>query len=40
VQALCDDRISLEGASRGRGSGEIQETYSDLAGYEELVDPK
>lgn len=40
VQAHRDDRIYLEGAYRGRVNGEIQETYSDLARYEELVDPK
>jgi type I restriction enzyme R subunit len=40
VLAHRDDRMYLEGAYRGHVNGEIQETYSDLARYEELVDPK
>ena len=34
------DRVYLEGAYRGQVNGEIQGTYSDLARYEELSDPK
>jgi type I restriction enzyme R subunit len=40
VQAHREDRIYLEGAYRGQVNGEIQDTYSDLARYEELADPK
>jgi type I restriction enzyme R subunit len=40
VQAHRDDRIYLEGAYRGQVNGEIQVSYSDLARYEELADPK
>jgi type I restriction enzyme R subunit len=40
VQAHREDRIYLEGAYRGQVNGEIKDTYSDLARYEELADPK
>jgi type I restriction enzyme R subunit len=40
VQAHRDDQIYLEGAYRGQVNGEIQVSYSDLARYEELADPK
>lgn len=40
VHAHRDDRIYLEGAYRGQVNGEIQQTYNDLARYEELADPK
>jgi type I restriction enzyme R subunit len=35
-----EDFIYLEGAYRGQVNGEIQQTYNDLARYEELADPK
>jgi type I restriction enzyme R subunit len=35
-----DDFIYLEGAYRGQVNGEIQQTYNDLARYEELADAK
>ncbi|MBM4305842.1 MAG: type I restriction endonuclease subunit R [Deltaproteobacteria bacterium] len=35
-----EDTVYLEGAYRGQVNGEIQDTYSDLARYEELADPK
>jgi len=40
VHAHREDIIYLEGAYRGQVNGEIQVTYSDLARYEELADPK
>jgi type I restriction enzyme R subunit len=40
VHAHREDIIYLEGAYRGQVNGEIQDTYSDLARYEELADPK
>jgi type I restriction enzyme, R subunit len=40
VQAHRDDRVYLEAAYRGQVNGEIQDTYSALARYEELADPK
>lgn len=30
----------LEGAYRGQVNGKIQDTYNDIARYEELADPK
>jgi type I restriction enzyme R subunit len=35
-----DDLIYLEGAYRGQVNGEIQQTYNNLARYEELADAK
>lgn len=40
VQAHREDRGYLEGAYRGQVNGEIQNTYNDLARYEELADPQ
>jgi hypothetical protein len=40
VLAHRDDRIYLDGAYRGQVNWEIQDTYNDLARYEELADPK
>lgn len=40
VHAHRDDRVYLEGAYRGQVNGEIQDTYDDLARYEELSDLK
>jgi type I restriction enzyme, R subunit len=35
-----EDRSFLEGPYRGQVNGNIQDTYNDLARYEELSDPK
>lgn len=40
VKAHREDRIYLEGPYRGQVNGEIQVSYTDLARYEELADPK
>jgi type I restriction enzyme R subunit len=40
VHAHREDLVYLEGAYRGQVNGKIQDTYSDLARYEELADPK
>jgi type I restriction enzyme R subunit len=40
VHAHREDFVYLEGAYRGQVNGKIQDTYSDLARYEELTDPK
>ncbi|MFH0878115.1 MAG: DEAD/DEAH box helicase family protein [Lentisphaerota bacterium] len=40
VHAHREDRLYLEGSYRGQVNGEIQDTYSQLARYEELGDPK
>jgi len=40
VRAHRGDLVYLEGAYRGQVNGKIQDTYSDLARYEELADPK
>ena len=40
VHAHREDIVYLEGAYRGQVNGKIQDTYSDLARYEELADPK
>jgi type I restriction enzyme R subunit len=40
VHAHREDLVYLEGAYRDQVNGKIQDTYSDLARYEELADPK
>jgi len=40
VRAHREDLVYLEGAYRGQVNRKIQDTYSDLARYEELADPK
>ena len=40
VHAHREDFVYLEGAYRGQVNGKIQDTYSDLARYEELADPE
>jgi type I restriction enzyme R subunit len=40
VHAHREDLVYLEGAYRGQVNGKIQDTYSDLARYEELADSK
>ncbi len=40
VHAHREDNVYLDGVYRGQVNGEIQDSYNELARYEELIDPK